>query len=369
LCKKLCTVCADMMGQHKSMAGWSWEKLNKATDRFPPSARSSFLCVTNSRWNHNQLALLGVSGLFLLANLAASTKEERDHRTTVKCHGGSSSPWQRQQFESYLKVSRERKASINLDRLPEYTSQDVAQRNGPENNGNGSRAVWMSYGGFVFDVTDFILLHPGGAERISRAAGAAIEPFWYLHQQHYETEEPLQIMRGLIVGRLAEKDQELVDAKLEKMQEECGSFRLEMDFSGIRGRVVKLSLDDLKALPKTDQKGNVGCPQNQDRRPLSTSTFGGVRMQEVLSLSKSKHDSHLQLAFYAMDGEKVTIAVDNYNDILVCYEMDGAPLTQGRGFPLRIMIPGKRVIKWVQRIEVSEAPSSNQRKWFWFWGR
>lgn len=69
----------------------------------------------------------------------------------------------------------------------------------------------MSFGGLVFDVSDFIPLHPGGSQRISRAAGAAVEPFWHLQQQHYETEEPLRILKSLVIGRLAEADQQVID--------------------------------------------------------------------------------------------------------------------------------------------------------------
>lgn len=68
-----------------------------------------------------------------------------------------------------------------------------------------------------------------------------------------------------------------------------------------------------------------------------------------------------RIIFHAMDGETVTVPIDNSNDnnfnfqdILVCYEMDGAPLTQGRGFPLRIIIPGRRVVKWACKIEVTQ---------------
>jgi hypothetical protein len=38
----------------------------------------------------------------------------------------------------------------------------------------------MTYGGYVYDVTDFIPNHPGGDEKIRLASGGAIEPFWYV---------------------------------------------------------------------------------------------------------------------------------------------------------------------------------------------
>ncbi len=55
----------------------------------------------------------------------------------------------------------------DVDTLPIYTSKQVS-----ENNGKDGKPVWMSYGGMVYDVTDFISNHPGGSERILMAAGS-----------------------------------------------------------------------------------------------------------------------------------------------------------------------------------------------------
>lgn len=233
--------------------------------------------------------------------------------------------------------------------LPEYSSEEVSQRNGQNNGGR----IWMSYNGFVYDVTDFIPKHPGGTERISRAAGSAIEPFWYLHQQHFDTDKPMNIMGHLVVGKLKESDQDKVDAQLECLQEELDGFRLVVDLSGIVGEtIVELSMDDLKRLPRTDLVSQVGCSNSSN--PVSTSMFGGVQLKDILRRHLTSSSAKARkLIFHAMDGETVTVKLDqkNYDDILVCYEMDGAPLTKKRGFPLRIIIPGKRAVKWVQRIE------------------
>lgn len=64
-------------------------------------------------------------------------------------------------------------------KLPTYTSAQVALRDGEKDG-----AVWMSYGGYVYDVTDFVANHPGGSEKILLAAGGAIEPHW--HCELYE---------------------------------------------------------------------------------------------------------------------------------------------------------------------------------------
>jgi predicted heme/steroid binding protein len=57
-------------------------------------------------------------------------------------------------------------APTSLDHLPEYTLEQVAK-----NNGENGTPIWVSYGGMVYDVTDFIANHPGGSEKIMQAAG------------------------------------------------------------------------------------------------------------------------------------------------------------------------------------------------------
>ena len=63
--------------------------------------------------------------------------------------------------------------SHDVDSMPIYSLEEVAM-----NNGEDGKPVWMTYGGVVYDVTDFIHNHPGGSEKIMTAAGSAIEPFW-----------------------------------------------------------------------------------------------------------------------------------------------------------------------------------------------
>jgi len=55
----------------------------------------------------------------------------------------------------------------SMDTLPTYTSEFVAEHNGED----GTR-IWMTYGGVVYDVTDFIPNHPGGSQQILKAAGS-----------------------------------------------------------------------------------------------------------------------------------------------------------------------------------------------------
>ena len=117
--------------------------------------------------------LAGLVGVVMA--LCVSGDDSKGPRRVVRCHSGgggvspppsSSCGCRRKQLEAFLRKSDKQ---IDWDRLPVYTSTQVAQHNG----GTDSADVWMSYGGFVYNVTSFIPFHPGGTERISRAAGAA----------------------------------------------------------------------------------------------------------------------------------------------------------------------------------------------------
>jgi len=56
--------------------------------------------------------------------------------------------------------------------------------------------------------------------------------------------------------------------------------------------------------------------------------------------------------------------MDSRGDVLLAYEMNGAPLTRDHGYPLRVVVPGVagcRSVKWVTKIIVSNEESKS----FW----
>jgi sulfite oxidase len=108
----------------------------------------------------------------------------------------------KEDFEAYQQTH-------DIDSMPEYTLEEMRERNGED-----GKPIWMSYGGVIYDVTEFIPNHPGGSEKIMQAAGTAIEPFWYLYRQHFASDLPMKLMEHLAVGRLAENDQQQIDEQM-----------------------------------------------------------------------------------------------------------------------------------------------------------
>jgi len=65
--------------------------------------------------------------------------------------------------------------------------------------------IWVTYKDGVYDITDFIAQHPGGAERIMLAAGGAVDPFWSLYQQHMVS-SVYDILKDYRIGTLSPED-------------------------------------------------------------------------------------------------------------------------------------------------------------------
>ncbi|CAM9418603.1 unnamed protein product [Ectocarpus sp. 4 AP-2014] len=95
---------------------------------------------------------------------------------------------------------RAAKAGGKRDGFPVISKAEVAKHKSAEAGG-----VWVTYDGGVYDITEFIASHPGGASRISMAAGGALEPFWQLYALHMK-DEVLDILKTLRIGSLSLED-------------------------------------------------------------------------------------------------------------------------------------------------------------------
>lgn len=77
---------------------------------------------------------------------------------------------------------------------PLYSKEDVAKHNSSQNG------IWVTYGGHVFDITEFVGVHPGG-DKILLAAGGALEPFWAMYAVH-QTDEVFKMLEEYWIGEL-----------------------------------------------------------------------------------------------------------------------------------------------------------------------
>jgi DMSO/TMAO reductase YedYZ molybdopterin-dependent catalytic subunit len=136
-----------------------------------------------------------------------------------------------------------------------------------------------------------------------------------------------------------------------------------LSVGGLVDRPMKLSVSDLRGLPSATEYVTLECISNNvGGELLSTGSFTGVSLRDLLEKAGPQAGG-TWVAFKARDGyaESLPISlVQSAPEILVAYELDGAPLPVGHGFPARILIPGHYGMKgpkWLDSITVVDHES------------
>lgn len=136
-------------------------------------AKTSFRCIaTKSSSNNNENSYSTLSSsikLLLLASLTATSVASCDDSNT----------------NNTKKIYR-------MTEISTHKTKDVG--------------VWVTFEDGVYDITKFIINHPGGQEKIILAAGGPVEPFWRVYQQHYNSKLPVDLLKPMRIGTLHPDD-------------------------------------------------------------------------------------------------------------------------------------------------------------------
>eukprot|EP00418_Pyrodinium_bahamense_P062864 CAMPEP_0179095684 /NCGR_PEP_ID=MMETSP0796-20121207/43945_1 /TAXON_ID=73915 /ORGANISM="Pyrodinium bahamense, Strain pbaha01" /LENGTH=646 /DNA_ID=CAMNT_0020793379 /DNA_START=99 /DNA_END=2039 /DNA_ORIENTATION=+ len=303
---------------------------------------------------------------------------------------------------------------------PVFSREEVEQHRTQETG------VWVSYKDGVYDITDFIMNHPGGQDKIMLAAGKAIDPFWRIYQQHEGRGTAIKALEARRIGDLADppkiehgsdpydRDPERHPGLIFHNNKPCNAelpaelimdswltpnpvwfirhhhpvpvtdpeqYRLFVEGEGTKG--VDLTLDDLKKrFLKREVVTTIQCGGNRRSEldqvektsgipwgigAMSTARWGGVALREVLmhcaglSLEAVEWNGIKHVVFHGLDDMQASIPIEKalspYGDVLLAYEMNGEPLPEEHGFPVRLIVPGVvgvRNVKWVGRIRTSK---------------
>ena len=117
------------------------------------------------------------------------------------------------------------------------------------------------------------------------------------------------------------------------------------------------SFADIAAMPAVEQETTLLCISYGVGSGLcSNAIWKGVPLPRLLAQVKPKPNVTTVL-FRAADGYYETFRFEKAMEptTLVAYEMNGEPLPQGHGFPLRLIVPGlygEKNPKWLTRIEL-----------------
>lgn len=116
-----------------------------------------------------------------------------------------------------------------------------------------------------------------------------------------------------------------------------------------KGQPVLISLDEIKALPRYEMVTELRCIEGWSILVHWT----GARFADFAQKYASNQVSRPYVAMETPDGEYY-VGLDTesvmHPQTLLCYEMNGTPLTLPHGAPLRLAIPVKYGVKNIKRI-------------------
>ena len=116
------------------------------------------------------------------------------------------------------------------------------------------------------------------------------------------------------------------------------------------GDTIYISLDEIKALPKTDVIFDFKCIEGWSQ----VTHWGGVKFSDFAKKYNLDWQTHLQYAGMSTPDKKYYVGIDTksilHPQTILCYEMNGKPLPMNQGYPLRLIIPVKYGIKHLKRI-------------------
>lgn len=94
-------------------------------------------------------------------------------------------------------------------------------------------SLWVTYNGSVYDVTDFIAMHPGGTDLLSTVGGLDLGPFWELYGVHHRGKTAHAFLEGYKIGVLSPDDarkvavyNELRSAQVEEERKDAHAISL-----------------------------------------------------------------------------------------------------------------------------------------------
>ncbi len=130
-----------------------------------------------------------------------------------------------------------------------------------------------------------------------------------------------------------------------------------LQIGGLVERPYSLTLAEIRALPAVTETRTLCCISNEVGGDLiSNTTWKGVRLSDLLAKAGVKPGA-VDLALGAYDGYTESFPIEKalHGDVLAVYEMNGEPLPDNHGYPLRLLVPdiyGMKNVKWLTKINV-----------------
>jgi DMSO/TMAO reductase YedYZ molybdopterin-dependent catalytic subunit len=116
------------------------------------------------------------------------------------------------------------------------------------------------------------------------------------------------------------------------------------------GDTLYLSIDDIKALPKTEIVFDFKCIEGWSQ----VTHWGGVLFSDLAMKYGLNEQTQMRFAGLSTPDDGYYVGIDMpsmlHPQTILCYEMNDRPLSHEHGAPLRLIIPVKYGIKHLKRI-------------------
>ena len=125
-----------------------------------------------------------------------------------------------------------------------------------------------------------------------------------------------------------------------------------LDVTGMVDHPLKLSLDDLRCMPRMTDTPTLTCSGVFE----DVATWSGVQLKYLLNLAGIRKGAK-EIRLTSADGYEVTVELGDAMspENFLAYEWSGQPLPIMHGFPLRAVFPnllGNNWVKWLVWIQV-----------------
>jgi DMSO/TMAO reductase YedYZ molybdopterin-dependent catalytic subunit len=116
------------------------------------------------------------------------------------------------------------------------------------------------------------------------------------------------------------------------------------------GDTLFLSLDEIKALPKTEVIFDFKCIEGWSQ----VTHWGGVKFSDFVKKYNLAGEAAMKYVGLSTPDKQYYVGIDTrsimHPQTILCYEMNGRPLPLSQGYPLRLIIPVKYGIKHLKRV-------------------
>ena len=132
---------------------------------------------------------------------------------------------------------------------------------------------------------------------------------------------------------------------------------LELRIEGFVEKPYRLTMDMLQQMQDKTEFVTIECIGNPvGGDAIGNALWEGVTLRKVLEKAQPRKGA-VKTVFHAEDGysDSIPYELSFSEDVFLAFRMNGKPLPEQHGYPLRVIVPGiygMKHVKWVSRIEV-----------------